>query len=245
MKAISRFRFFVGLIASVHSVIGQSIQAEQQETVWVPGGKAERNPMYLTRAENGTLSVHRFQIFAVRPKDARDLGSYFHFVDYENGLYYTGITKLAASFPFPVEPTALRRSNQEQFGSCDILTRPDLKSEPGGRILGYDVVRVEVPEDKERSIYWIARDLGCFPLKREIREGEDRRLLIETKSVKALPAKAKVTIPTGMRVVSPKEFCTLYKAFYGVEYAPATSCDLWEGRYQGIAEEVRRRIERK
>ena len=219
---------------------GQALRASQEETVWLPDGKTDSHTIQLTRGANGTLAVHPVHIAGDRMDHSG--ATYFYLLDLQEGFFYTGDTHVGLAYrtllPYDEAAKAYslddikRQYVENQFGDCSVLTRAQGKAAQTDKVFGYDVVLVEAVENKERRTAWLAPDLGCFPLRREVRDGEEElSVRAETTSVEILPSQTRVALPTGIRLVSPKAYCAQYKAVYGVDFLPAKSCAALEAQY--------------
>jgi hypothetical protein len=103
---------------------------------------------------------------------------------------------------------------------------------------GYRVIRVTRTDKTERHTVWLAPELDCFPIRTEIMEEDGWvRLRVETISIKFLPDDTQLSLPAGIRIVSPQRYCDLYKEVYKQDFMPAETCARVEGRYSGVAAE--------
>ena len=226
--------YFFALIAAatVQAQVAHhyALRAEQREEVWFPDNEHDEHVLKITRTLNGAYAEH--PVHDVGDRTQHTGYSYFYLSDYSSGFYYIGDTFLKAAWRARLGSSQMRKNAGEDYGDCSILSNAAVDAKDAGKILGYPVVRVETVDNDEIRTVWIAPDLECFPLRRRVVIDEAIRLSTETTNLELLPEDTSVSLPPGIQLVSPQDFCNMHKAAYGKGFASDEICAKLE-RQQG------------
>lgn len=234
----------VNLIFCLHAQI-QSMQrsfyAEQRLEVWYEDGRRDEDVIRITRLANRSfLAMH--PLHSVKDRMRHIGGYYFYLVDTEALVEYSGETALRAAWPLYMDSAVPGQNKMvDQYGDCSVLADDSIKKVPAGKIRRFAVLRIERVEGRERYTTWIAPELGCFPLRSQVLVDELVRERVETVRLDLLPAQTRLSIPKGVRIVSPKKYCDIYQKRYGQEYLPQRVCDKYEKIYQEVKAAKRQR----
>jgi hypothetical protein len=120
----------------------------------------------------------------------------------------------------------------DRYGDCSVLSDESVRKVDAGKVLGYAVLRIDTVDGAERYANWIAPELGCFPLRSQVLVDGFVRLRVDTIHVELLPANTRLSIPKGVRIISPQAYCDLYRKRYRHEYLPQRLCSKYQGLYE-------------
>jgi hypothetical protein len=189
----------------------QSFYAEVREEDWFQNGQKSERIVRITRlADRSTLSFHPYA--GPREPAWRAGRFYFYLVDRAKLISYAGDMLTGAAWPqfwksAPLIP--------DRYGDCSVLSDHARKATEAGKILSFPVWRIEPdiadkpPEEAHRE--WVAPELGCFALRSQVLVDEVVRERVEAVKIQLLPEDTKLSLPKGIRVVSPKDYYELYK----------------------------------
>lgn len=211
------------------------LYVEQREETWLPDGVHDEHIVRITRTSHGVLTEHPLHDQANRTSHT---GHYFFYLeDSQVGKLFAGETYLGAAWWGPVDRRGGAETLVDRYRGCALLKNPEVATKDGGVANGYRVVRVMRTDKTERHTVWLAPELDCFPLRMQVTEEDGWvRLRVETISIKFLPDDTQLSLPAGVRVVSPQRYCDLYKEMYKQDYMPAGTCARNELRYSAVAE---------
>jgi hypothetical protein len=214
--------------------VHRSFNAEQRREFWHDDGRRDEEVSRITRLANRSFLVMH-PLHSVKDRFRRIDGYFFYLVDTEALVQYDGETGLRAAWPQYFDSVVPGQDKMvDQYGDCSVLTSDSVKKVPAGKIRGFAVLRIERVEGRERYTTWIAPELGCFPLRSQVLVDQLVRERVETVRLDLLPAETKLSLPNGVRIVSPQEYCDLYRKHYGQEYLPLHLCDKYEKIYQEV-----------
>lgn len=211
----------------------QSFYAEMREEDWYPDGKKSEGVVRITRlADRSTLSFHPYA--GPREPVWRVGRFYFYLVDRAKLISYGGDMLAGAAWPLVLKSPS---SVPDPYGNCAVLSDPARKATEAGKILSFPVWRIEpdmankLPAETYRE--WVAPDLGCFALRSQVLVDEVVRERVEAVKIQLLPDDTKLTLPKGIRVVSPKEYYEIYKKRHrGDEVFPPALRDRLQRTYE-------------
>jgi len=215
----------------------QSFYAEQRQETWYQDGRRVEDVVRITRLANRSF-LALYPLTTSKDPTRHTGGHYFYLNDTETQVQYDGDTDLGAAWPQYLETDSSLRGKDpmvDRYGDCSVLSDDSVRKVDAGKVLGYAVLRIDTVDGAERYANWIAPELGCFPLRSQVLVDEFVRLRVDTIHVELLPADTRLSIPRGVRIISPQAYCDLYRKRYRHEYLPQRLCS----KYQGLYEEAR------
>ncbi len=211
----------------------RSLYAEQRQEIWFQDGRRRDDIIRITRLANRSfLAFH--PVNASNDPTAHTGGSFFYLVDTEAKLQYNGDTNLGRAWVQYFESSTPGTNPMvDQYGECSVLDDASVKKVPAGKVESFAVVRIDRLDGNELYSHWIAPELGCFPLRSQVLVDGLVRLRVDTIRLELLPPETRLSLPKGIRVISPQAYCDLFRKRYHHDLMPQAVCT----RYQKLYEE--------
>jgi|GEM_PF-2518294 hypothetical protein len=204
--------------------IQRPFYAEQRDEVWYPDGKRDEDIVRITRLANRSF-------LAIYPLPADNdrfvkIGYFFYLNDTQAHVQYVGDTALHVAWPNYDLPPSIpgQDSMVDRYGDCSVLTDDAITKVAAGKIRHFAILRIDQVKGTELYSSWIAPELGCFPLRRQVLVDGLVRERVETVQLDLLPEDTQLSLPKGIRTISPQAYCDLYRKRHGQDYLPQREC---------------------
>lgn len=200
--------------------------AEQRQEDWLSSGKRIEETIQVTRLPDGSSLV----VYTYDGPEWRAGKQYFSLIDRAKSRVWHGDTLTGGAFWQPIDPSEVVN---DDLGDCSVLKDDSIRKTEAGQVRKFRVLRAEWTEGKERHMKWIAPQLGCLALRSQILVDEFVRERIETTYLQFLPNDTELTLPAGIRVMAPMQYCEARKkAHRGEELVPSRTCADYQRRYE-------------